>query len=196
MPFGLTNAPATFQEVMNTVLAPTLRKFVLVFVDDILIYSRSLEEHVHRIQQVFDILAHHQLLLKRSKCTFAQQTLEYLGHIISGQGVATDPAKISAVAEWQQSTDVRQLRGFWGLSGYYRKFIRHYAHMSEPLTDLLKKGTQFCWTPQHQQCFDTIKQALISAPVLALADFSKGFIIDIELLPLASGLSSCKTVTQ
>lgn len=107
MPFGLTNAPATFQQVMNNVLAPMLRKYVLVFVDDILIYNPTLEAHVEHLANVLTVLKQHQFLLKASKCTFAQQQLEYLGHIISAQGVATDPSKVQAVADWPVPTNVR-----------------------------------------------------------------------------------------
>lgn len=177
MPFGLTNAPATFQEAMNTILGPLLRKCVLVFVDDILIYSQSLEEHKQHLAQVFAILEEQQFLLKKSKCTFAQQQLEYLGHVISNRGVATDPKKVQAVADWPTPADIRQLRGFLGLSGYYRKFIKNYGVLSRPLTDLLKKGVSFVWTPQHDQCFQQLKHALVTAPVLSLPDFTKSFTI-------------------
>ena len=127
MPFGLTNALATFQALMNNIFQPLLRKCVLVFVDDILIYSPTLETHLDHLHQVFNILNEHQFLLKRSKCSFAQQQLEYLGHAISGHGVATNPKKIEAVANWPPPSDTRQLRGFLGLSGYYRKFIKNMA---------------------------------------------------------------------
>lgn len=180
MPFGLTNAPATFQAIMNSIFAPLLRKCVLVFVDDILIYSKSLEEHVQHLQTMLSILREHQLLIKHSKCTFAQQKLEYLGHIISVDGVSTDPAKIQAIQNWPAPTDLRQLRGFLGLAGYYRKFIRNYGSISRPLSDLLKKGVVFSWSPQLQLSFDTLKQALISAPVLALPDFSKAFTLETD----------------
>jgi len=178
MPFGLTNAPATFQAVMNQMFSEQLRKFVLVFVDDILVYSPTLEEHLLYLQQVFTILQQHKFLLKHSKCSFAQTSLEYLGHIISGTGVSTDPTKVNVVANWATPTNVKQLRGFLGLSGYDRKFIKNYVLFSRPLTDLLKKNVPFVWTGQHQLCFDTLRAALISAPVLALPDFSKGFQIE------------------
>jgi hypothetical protein len=180
MPFGLTNAPATFQALMNTIFQPLLKQCVLVFVDDILIYSKTLDSHLEHLQQVFTILEHHKLYLKKSKCSFAQQSLEYLGHIICGKGVATDSTKTQTIATWPTPKDAKELRSFLGLSGYYRKFIRNYGAISRPLTDLLKKHTVFHWNPDLQLSFDTLKQALVSAPVLALPDFSKGFTIETD----------------
>jgi hypothetical protein len=187
MPFGLTNAPATFQGIMNTIFAEQLRKYVLVFVDDILIYSESLEAHQNHLQQVFQILRANQLFIKKSKCTFAQPQLEYLGHIIGEQGVQTDPAKIQAVQDWPNPTNHKQLRGFLGLSGYYRKFIKNYGAISRPLTDLLKKNTPFVWTPALQESFDTLKTALVEAPVLALPDFTKPFVLETDASDQAIG---------
>jgi hypothetical protein len=123
MPFGLCNAPATFQCVMNLVLSPCLQKSVLVFMDDILVYSPSMEMHVTHLKEVLDLLQQHQLYVKASKCSFACDSLEYLGHIISAAGVATDPHKTKAMVNWPQPTTITKLRGFLGLTGYYRKFV-------------------------------------------------------------------------
>jgi hypothetical protein len=144
MPFGLTNAPATFQAAMNAIFEKLLRKGVLIFMDDILIYTETLEQHKQILQEVFQILLDNKLFLKQSKCFFAQAAqpqMEYLGHIISGAGVSTDPEKIKAVKSWPPPKDVKQLRAFLSLAGYYRKFIQNYGLMSRPLTDLLKKHT-------------------------------------------------------
>lgn len=151
MPFDLTNAPTTFQNVMNTIFQHILRKHVLVFMDDILIYSTSMEDHIKHLTEVLKILEEHKLFVKKSKCSFAQQSLEYLGHIVKGQGVSTDPSKVQAVSNWSQPTSLKELRGFLGLAGYYRKFIKHYGMLCRPLIQLLKKGVLFQWTPQAQQ---------------------------------------------
>ncbi|WVZ53038.1 hypothetical protein U9M48_004029 [Paspalum notatum var. saurae] len=180
MAFGLSGAPATFQKAMNSTLAPYLRKFVLVFFDDILIYSATREDHLHHIRLVLELLQKDQWKVKLSKCTFATQQIAYLGHLISSQGVATDPSKISAVANWPTPTSGKELRSFLGLAGYYRRFVRHFGVIARPLNDLLKKGALFVWTSQHDGAFQALKEALITAPVLALPNFSVPFCIETD----------------
>ena len=187
MSFGLTGAPNTFQGAMNTTLHPLLRKCVIVFFDDILVYSSSLEDHIVHLRQVLTLLARDQWQVKLSKCKFAQQSISYLGHVVSAAGVATDPSKVQSISDWPVPKDLKQLRSFLGLAGYYRKFVRHFAILTRPLTDLLKKGVYFVWTANHDTAFSALKQALMTAPVLALPDFSKPFSIQTDASELGVG---------
>ena len=192
MPFGLTNAPATFQSAMNVIFAPLLRKGVLIFMDDILIYSATMPEHEQLLHRVFNLLKEHNLFVKKSKCSFAQHRLEYLGHVISAEGVATDPSKIQAIEKWPVPVSVKQVRGLLGFAGFYRKYIRHYGTIIRPLTELLKKNVQFVWTEAAQIDFLTLKQALMAAPVLAFPDFSNPFDVHTD----ASGLGIGAVLSQ
>lgn len=186
MSFGLTNVPSTFQALMNEVLKPFIRKFVLVFFDDILIYSSSWTAHLQHMKQVFQLLRDHELALKRSKCSFAAQSVAYLGHVISSQGVAMDPSKIAVVESWPRHRSLRPLRGFLGLTGYYRKFIAGYGVAAAPLTALLKREA-FRLTDGTEDSFQRLKQALMTSPLLQMLDFAQDFIIDCDASRLGFG---------
>ncbi|GJT36216.1 putative mitochondrial protein [Tanacetum coccineum] len=140
MPFGLINTPLTFQALMNCVFKPFLRKFALVFFDDILVYNPSVTAHIAHLKMVLQVMRENTLFVKKSKYMFGTSTVEYLGHVISGMGVATDPSKIQVIQDWPVPTNIKQIRGFLGLTRYYRRFIKGYAVISQPLTSLLKKN--------------------------------------------------------
>jgi len=151
--FGLSGVPGTFQGAMNSTLKPCLRRCAIVFFDDILIYSKTFEEHINHLRLVFSLLAKDQWRIKLSKCKFVQTEISYLGHVISSKGVATDPAKIEAVVSWPTPTTVKELRSFLGFAGFYRRFVRHYVVISKPLTTLLKKHSLFVWSTKHETAF-------------------------------------------
>ncbi|WOG96017.1 hypothetical protein DCAR_0415347 [Daucus carota subsp. sativus] len=186
MPFGLTNAPATFQCIMNEVFREVIGKFVCVFFDDILVYSPSPEEHIQHLQQVFQLLDANCLRVKLSKCAFGQTQVEYLGYIISNKGVEADHKKIHAMTSWPTPTCIKSLRGFLGLTGYYRRFVRHYGVISKPLTNLLKKGA-FQWSNQAQEAFEQLKTAMTSTPVMGIPDFSKPFVVETDACMFGAG---------
>ncbi|KAJ0430223.1 putative nucleotidyltransferase, Ribonuclease H [Helianthus annuus] len=179
MPFGLTNAPSTFQRLMNDIFRPYLRSFVLVFFDDILVYSRSWEDHLHHIRVVLQTLREHRLVAKLSKCVFGQTSIGYLGHVISHRGVAVDPEKIQAIRNWPTPTTVKDIRSFLGLAGYYRRFIKNFATIASPLTDLLKKDS-FLWSQSATDAFIQLKELLSSTPVLHLPDFNRPFTVETD----------------
>jgi len=174
MPFGLSNAPATLQALMNSVFAEFLHKFVLVFFDDILIYSTTWNTHIQHLSLVLSTMQRHFLFAKLSKYSFGQTQIEYLGHVVSRDGVKVDETMIQAIKQWDVPTSIKQLRAFLGLASYYRKFIRNFAMLVTPLTDLLKKDV-FHWSTKSQQAFDSLKTTLTYAPVLALPNFVKPF---------------------
>jgi len=143
MPFGVTNAPATFMDLMNRVFSPFLDKFVVVFIDDILVYSKTREEHAEHLRAVFQLLRDHQLYAKLGKCQFWMESVSFLGHIISEQGISVDPRKVEAVQEWPVPTSVSEVRSFLGLAGYYRRFVQDFSRIAEPLTRLTRKSEPF-----------------------------------------------------
>jgi hypothetical protein len=171
---------------MNDVIKPYLRRFVLVFFDDILIYSTSWIDHLRHVRAVFQLLQDHQLVLKRSKCTFGETKVAYLGHVISEGSVAMDPDKVQAVVDWQTPKSIRTLWGFLGLAGYYRKFIRDFGSIAAPLTKLLKKEG-YRWTEEADSAFQALKAALTQALVLHMPDFNMDFIVDCDVSGVGFG---------
>ena len=158
MPFGLTNAPAVFMDLMNRVCRPYLDKFVIVFIDDILIYSQGKEEHGRHLRLILELLRKEKLYAKFSKCEFWLPEVTYLGHVISGKGIAVNPERVQAVLDWTPPESVKQVRSFLGLASYCRRFVENFSKVAKPLTELLKKDKKFDWTPQCKSSFQELKK--------------------------------------
>lgn len=180
MPFGLCNAPGTFQRLMEFVLAGLQWQVCLVYLDDVIVYSRDFNEHVERLREVFQRLRQAGLKLKPKKCHLLRPSVPYLGHVISAKGVSTDPAKVDAVKHWRQPANVTEVRSFLGLASYYRRFIQDFAEIAAPLHRLTCKSPErkFNWTPECEHAFKDLKQKLVTAPVLAFPCFDGEFIVD------------------
>ena len=187
LPFGLTNAPATFQTLMNDIFRPHLGRFVVVYLDDILIYSRTLEEHNAHVRTILSLLRGNKLYGKLSKCSFFQEQVEFLGHMVDKDGVHMDPNKLNAIKEWPPPKNVTELRSFLGLANYYRRFNKDHAKICAPLTNLFKKGVEFVWTNDHQQVMDHLKSSLTSSPTLILPDHSLPYRIHTDASNFAIG---------
>ncbi|XP_057793062.1 uncharacterized protein LOC131009667, partial [Salvia miltiorrhiza] len=168
MPFGLTNAPAVFMDLMNRVFHPYLDKFVLVFIDDILIYSKNDQEHENHLRIILETLKTEKLFAKFSKCEFWLKEVMFLGHIVSADGIKVDPAKVQAVREWKSPTTPNEIRSFLGLAGYYRRFIEGFSKIARPMTQLLRKGIKYKWNEECEASFQELKKKLTTAPVLAV----------------------------
>ncbi|WVZ84760.1 hypothetical protein U9M48_031751 [Paspalum notatum var. saurae] len=175
MSFGLTNAPAFFMYLMNSVFMNELDKFVVVFIDDILVYSKNEKEHEEHLRIVLSRLRDHKLYAKFSKCAFWLKEVAFLGHILSAKGVAVDPSKVEDVLNWKQPQTVTEIRSFLGLAGYYRRFIKDFSKIAKPMTALTQKNAKFAWSPKCEEAFGTLKKLLTSAPVLAQPDITKPF---------------------
>jgi hypothetical protein len=167
MSFGLTNAPAHFMYLMNFIFMPELDKFVVVFIDDILVYSNSTDEHEEHLRVVLQRLWDHQLYAKFSKCEFWIDEVSFLGHVISPEGIVVEPGKVRDVLDWKLPKSVHQVWSFLGLAGYYRRFIPNISKISKPITELLKKGTKYVWSKDCDEAFQTLKKLLTTSPVLA-----------------------------
>jgi hypothetical protein len=187
MSFGLTNAPAYFLNLMNKVFMKFLDKFVVVFIDDILVYSKSKEDHANHLRLVLETLREHQLYAKFSKCEFWLKQVGFLGHVLSAGGVFVDPKKIQSVVDWEASTTQTEVRSFLGLAGYYRKFVEGFSSIARPMTQLLKKDKKIEWTPKCEESFQELKKRLVTAPVLTMPDITKSFDVYCDASKLGLG---------
>jgi len=175
MPFGVTNAPVIFMDYMNRIFRPWLDKFVVVFIDDILIYSKTKEEHADHLRVVLKILRDHQLYEKLSKCEFWLDEVQFLGHVISAKGIAVDPAKIETVLKWERPKTVTEVRSFLGLAGYYKRFVEGFSKKVNPLTQLTRKDQPFSWTEKCEEYFEDMNRCLTTTLVLVIPDTGKMF---------------------
>jgi hypothetical protein len=170
MPFGLTNAPATFMHLMHSIFKDYLDDFVVVYLDDILIYSKTQEDHCKHLRLVLEKLREHKLYGKLTKCSFARTSIDFLGHIVSDQGISVNPKKIQAIMGWPRPQNVSELRSFLGLCSYYRRFVPNFSGTAAGMYTLLKKDQTFTWGEQQEESFTNLKQKLASTPVLTLPD--------------------------
>ncbi|GJU38344.1 putative reverse transcriptase domain-containing protein [Tanacetum coccineum] len=177
MPFGLTNAPAVFMDLMNRVCKPYLDKFVIVFIDDILIYSKDEREHEEHLKAILELLKKEKLYAKFSKCEFWIPKVQFLGHVIDSRGIHVDPAKIESIKDWASPKTPTEIRQFLGLAGYYRRFIEGFSKIAKSMTKLTQKGIKFDWGEKEENAFQLIKQKLCSAPILALPEGSEDFVV-------------------
>ncbi|KAJ9547942.1 hypothetical protein OSB04_020485 [Centaurea solstitialis] len=177
MPFGLTNAPAVFMDLMNRVCRPYLDKFMIVFIDDILIYSQSKEDHEQHLRLILELLKAEKLYAKFSKCEFWIREVHFLGHVVNKEGIHVDPAKIEAIKKWEAPKTPTEIQQFLGLAGYYRRFIANFSKITQPLTALTQKDKKFNWGEKQEEAFQLLKHKLCNAPILALPEGTDNFVV-------------------
>ncbi|GJT19097.1 putative reverse transcriptase domain-containing protein [Tanacetum coccineum] len=177
MPFGLSNAPAVFMDLMNRVCRPYLDKFMIMFIDDILIYSKTKEEHDAHLRLILELLKKEELYAKFSKCDFWLSKVQFLGHVIDSEGIHVDPAKIKSIKDWESPKTPTEICQFLGLASYYRRFIEGFSKIAKPMTKLTQKSVKFNWGEKEETAFQTLKQKLCSAPILALPEGSENFVV-------------------
>ena len=187
MPFGLSNAPAAFQRMMNSIFHDMLDDFMIVYLDDILIYSENEEQHEEHLRKVMERLRDNKLMAKGEKCEFFRDKVEFLGYVISNKGVRMDDGKVQTIKEWQAPTKVKELQRFLGFANFYRRFIDNYSKRTKNMNSLLKKGKPYIWAEAQQQEFEDLKNAFATAPILASADFTKQFILETDASNFAIG---------
>jgi hypothetical protein len=180
MPFGLTNAPASFQQLMNEVLREYLDNSVIVYLDDILIFSNTREEHVNHVKSVLSKLRHNRLWAKAEKCKFFQTSVDFLGYIVSTDGISMDPSKVKSILDWPAPKSVKDIQVFLGFANFYRRFIKNYSKITAPLTKLLRKNTKFQWNDPAQNAFDSLKKSFTSAPILTHFDPGRPIILETD----------------
>jgi hypothetical protein len=180
MGFGLTNAPSTFMRLMNEVLYPFIGKFVVIYFDDILIYSKSLNEHIEHLRAIFCALREAHLFAHLEKCTFCTDRVAFLGYVVTPQGIEVDEMKIEAIKSWPIPTTLTQLQSFLGLAGFYRCFVRDFSTIAAPLNDLTNKGVSFRWGAAQDQAFHTLIDKLTHGPLLQLPDIGKTFELECD----------------
>jgi hypothetical protein len=191
MPFGLHSAPATFQRLLDSILGPELEPSVFVYLDDIIIVSRTFDEHLDTLREVFKRLRAARLRINTEKCRFCTESIKYLGHVIDRAGIRTDPEKTSTIINWPAPRTVRQVRQFLGIASWYRRFIRDFATVAAPLTALTRKNAAWKWETREQEAFDALKKTLTTAPVLACPDFERQFVLQTDAS--ATGLGAVLT---
>jgi hypothetical protein len=180
MPFGLTNVPSTLMCLMNSIFIQYLDMFVVVFIDDILVYSKMEEEHEENLRIVLQTLRKHKLYANLDKCDFYQKEIQYLRHVISAKGIVIDPEKIKAIMEWPVPKDVADIRSFMGITRYYHRFIEGFSKITYPITSLEKKGIKFNWSEKCEDSFNKLKELLTTAPILKVEDLDKYFTICVD----------------
>jgi hypothetical protein len=177
MSFGLTNAPVVFMEAMNRMLHPYLDIFVVVFIDDILVYSKTEEEHEVHLRLVLDKLREYKYYAKLKKCAFWFSVVAFLDHVINQDGITIDPKNVASVVKWQRPTTVTEFWSFLGLAGYYRRFVHNFSTIAKPMTKLTMKDIPFVWTLDCEVSFHTLKARLVSAPILVLPESGKRYTV-------------------
>jgi hypothetical protein len=187
MPFGLCNAGATFQRLMDVLMTGLHMEVCLVYLDDVIVFSPTIRDHLDRLRMVLDRLRSAGLKLKPEKCMFLQKSVSFLGHVVSDEGISTDPEKTRAVAEWPRPTRLREVRAFLGLASYYRRFVQDFSRISAPLHQLSRKSQVFRWDAEHQQSFDELKRRLTTSPILAMPTDSDQFVLDTDASGYAVG---------
>jgi RNase H-like domain found in reverse transcriptase/Reverse transcriptase (RNA-dependent DNA polymerase) len=187
MPFGLANAPSTFQAVMNNVFREYLDDFAMVYIEEILIFSRTEEDHFRHVKLILARLRQHTLFAKLSKCEFNRASLPFIGHVVGQNGVEMQQSKVQALAAWPRLTTVTEVQSFMGLANYYPRFIRDFARISAPLSELTKKGVHFEWRGDQKNFFQNLKDAVKSAPVLQLADPAEPYIVTCDASDVGIG---------